>query len=40
MGLPPEPVICDEDPLSDVVASDLSGTPRVKKDAVEEDRDA
>jgi hypothetical protein len=40
MGLPTEPVICDEDPLPDVVASDFSGTPRVKKDAVEEDRDS
>jgi hypothetical protein len=40
MGLPTEPVICDEDPLPDMVASDFGGTPRVKQDAVEGDRDS
>jgi hypothetical protein len=38
MGLPTEPVICDEDPLPDGLASDFSVTTRLQEDAVEEDR--
>ena len=39
MGLPTEPVICDEDPLPDGLASDFSVTTRLQEDAVEEDQE-
>jgi hypothetical protein len=40
MGLPTEPVICDEEPLPSMVASEGRGTVREAKDAAEEDGDS
>ena len=39
MGLPTEPVICDEDPLPSIVASEVKGATRGTKDAVQQDQD-